>query len=78
MSNKITVVTGFTNDLRVAQARFRPYGDLGDGADKLLYWKSRRWNGHVCPDDEGRTWIRGWNITPVQRRALLSAYALSR
>ncbi|HEV3059645.1 MAG TPA: hypothetical protein VGY48_15450 [Vicinamibacterales bacterium] len=76
MSSKITVVTGFVDDLRITQARFKPYGDLEN--EKLLYWKSRRWNGHVRLEDEGTTWIRGWNITAVQRRALLSAYALSR
>jgi len=79
MSNKITVVIGFVDNLRIAQARFRSYGDLEDGSlGSLLYWRSRRWNGHVRPEDEGTTWIRGWNISPVQRRALLSAYVLSR
>lgn len=76
VSNRICVVTG----ARVVRARLRPWGDTAsaDGSPGLLYWRSHRWNGHVHPDEEGFTWIRGWLHDRKTLDALVVAAALSR
>lgn len=72
MSNKITIAFAWGGP--TVQARLRSWGDVPG----LLYFRSRRWNGHVFPDEEGITWLRGWNHDKKTRDALVVAAALGR
>lgn len=46
------------------------------GGDDGLYWRGRKWNGHVVKSDEGLTWLRGWNLDNKVRDALVVSVAL--
>jgi hypothetical protein len=74
MSNKITVVVGAWT----VQARLQSFGHVTNVDDSVteLYWKAHKWNGHVRVDEEGVTWLRGWNHDKKMRDALVVSSAL--
>jgi hypothetical protein len=66
VSNKIEVLHAG----KWMRARLRPWGDVSDGGpngERLLYWRSHKWNGHVLPSEEGATWRRGWESAPQEK-----------